>query len=74
MLVLSRKRDEDIVIMEGDTKITIKVVEIVGDKVRLGFVAPNNVTIMRKELLAQKEDTKNGLERPAAGGPLCSFF
>ena len=47
MLVLSRKKDETIVI--GDN-IIVTVVEIVGDRVRLGFVAPKDVTIHRREV------------------------
>jgi len=46
MLVLSRKKNESI--MVGDVEIT--VVEIRGDKVRLGFVAPKEVPVHRKEV------------------------
>lgn len=47
MLVLSRKRDEEIVI---DDRIRIVVVEIRGDKVRLGIEAPRDVDVHRKEI------------------------
>jgi len=47
MLVLSRKKDEKIVI--GDN-ITIMVIEIRGDKVRLGIEAPREVTVHRQEV------------------------
>ncbi len=47
MLVLSRKKNERIVI--GDD-ITIVVVEIRGDKVRLGFDAPEEVPVHRQEV------------------------
>jgi carbon storage regulator len=47
MLVLSRKKNESIVI--NDT-ISIVVVEIRGDKVRLGVEAPRDVTVHRKEV------------------------
>jgi carbon storage regulator len=47
MLVLSRKKNESIVI---DSKITITVVEIRGDKVRLGIVAPRDVPVHRQEV------------------------
>jgi len=47
MLVLSRKKNESIVI--ADT-ITITVVEIRGDKVRLGIVAPRDVPVHRQEV------------------------
>lgn len=72
MLVLSRKKDEDILIKTPEGRVvTIRVVEIIGDKVRLGFVADDCITIMRSELVKPKE-VKNGMERPAAGGPLHS--
>ncbi len=47
MLVLSRQRDETIMI--GDD-IEITVVDIRGDKVRLGITAPNSVPVHRKEV------------------------
>jgi carbon storage regulator len=47
MLILSRKKSEEIVI--GDN-IRITVVEIRGDKVRLGIDAPKDVSVHRKEV------------------------
>jgi len=47
MLVLSRKKDEKIVI--GDN-ISIMIVEIRGDKVRLGIEAPREVSVHRREV------------------------
>ena len=47
MLVLSRSKDESIVV--GDN-IVITVVEIRGDKVRLGIEAPKEVPVHRKEV------------------------
>ncbi len=47
MLVLSRKKNESVVI---DDKIVITVVEIRGDKVRLGIEAPREVPVHRKEV------------------------
>jgi len=47
MLVLSRLRDEAIMI--GD-QIEITVVDIRGDKVRLGIAAPRQVQVHRKEV------------------------
>jgi carbon storage regulator len=48
MLVLSRKRDERIVIGEN---IVITVVDVRGDKVRLGIEAPAEVPVHRQEVL-----------------------
>ena len=50
MLVLSRQRDESIVIGSGDNKITVTIVDIRGDKVRLGISAPSEVPVHRKEV------------------------
>lgn len=47
MLVLSRKKNESIIINEN---ITIFVVEVRGDKVRLGIDAPKDVPVHRKEI------------------------
>ena len=47
MLVLSRKKNESIVI---DDRIVITVVEVRGDKVRLGIEAPRDVPIHRSEV------------------------
>ncbi|MDD3587110.1 MAG: carbon storage regulator CsrA [Thermoguttaceae bacterium] len=47
MLVLSRKKNESIVI---DDKISIVIIEIRGDKVRLGIDAPKDVTVHRQEV------------------------
>lgn len=47
MLVLSRQRDETIMI--GD-EVEITVVDIRGDKVRLGINAPRSVQVHRKEV------------------------
>lgn len=54
MLVLSRKKDEKIKI--GDA-FTVVVIDIRGDKVRLGIEAPKEVAVHREEIydLIQKE-------------------
>ena len=53
MLVLSRHRDEAIVINGGtDDEIVITVVDIRGDKVRLGISAPIEIPVHRLEVQA----------------------
>ena len=47
MLVLTRKKDESIMIGHG---IEVVVLGIDGDKVRIGIEAPKDVTILRKEV------------------------
>lgn len=55
MLVLSRKKDEKILI--GDN-ISIMVIEIRGDKVRLGIEAPKEIPVDRHEVRESKERSK----------------
>jgi carbon storage regulator len=57
MLVLSRQRDESIVIGED---IVITIVDIRGDKVRLGIEAPGEVPVHRQEIYEaiQRENRK----------------
>lgn len=65
MLVLSRQRDESIII--GDN-IVITIVDIRGDKVRLGIEAPKEVPVHRQEVYEaiQRERTQNDSETPIA--------
>ena len=59
VLVLSRKTNESIVI---NNDITIVVVEVRGDKVRLGIEAPREVPVHRKEVYdAIKREEARGL-------------
>jgi carbon storage regulator len=54
MLVISRQKDESLMI--GDD-VEITIVDVRGDKVRLGINAPRNISVHRKEiyLAIQKE-------------------
>lgn len=56
MLVLSRKAGEKIVINEN---ITITLIEIRGDKARLGIDAPRDVSIHRQEVWAAIQEGKS---------------
>jgi len=62
MLVLSRKKNESIVI---NNDITVTVVEIRGDKVRLGIVAPKEVPVHRQEVF----DAIHGKEASESAAP-----
>ena len=53
MLALTRKKEESIMI--GDI-IEIKILEIQGDKVKIGIEAPKNVTIYRKEIFLEIQE------------------
>jgi len=64
MLVLSRHRDESIMI--GDD-IVVTIVDIRGDKVRLGIEAPNDVPVHRQEVYEaiQRENRKANQVHPS---------
>jgi carbon storage regulator len=49
MLVLSRQKDESIVIGD-DGAIEIVIVDVRGDKVRLGITAPKEIPVHRREI------------------------
>ena len=65
MLVLSRKKNESIVI---NNDITIVVVEIRGDKVRLGIVAPKEVPVHRQEVFDAIHGKESAHGTPATIG------
>lgn len=57
MLILSRRKDETVVI---NNNITVTVVEIRDDKVRLGIVSPKEVPVHRKEVFDVVHGTREG--------------
>jgi carbon storage regulator len=58
MLVLSRQKDESIMI--GDD-VEITIVDVRGDKVRLGITAPKNISVHRREVFdAIKREQSSG--------------
>ena len=64
MLVLSRQKDESIVI--GDN-IEIIIVDVRGDKVRLGITAPKDISVHRREVYdaIQREKKTEDTKEPA---------
>lgn len=50
MLVMSRKRNESLVIGRGSRAVRVMVTEIRGDKVRLGVEAPKDTPVNRDEV------------------------
>jgi carbon storage regulator len=61
MLVLSRKKNESIVINDD---IRVVVIEIRGDKVRLGIEAPKETPVHRREVYEAIKKEKGVLEEP----------
>jgi carbon storage regulator len=63
MLVLSRQRDESIMI--GDN-VEIIIVDVRGDKVRLGITAPKEIPVHRREIYdAIQREKGQGKEPPS---------
>lgn len=63
MLVLSRKKNESVVI--ADMAIEITVVEIRGDKVKIGIEAPESIAVHRREVYeAIERDRIRGKNTP----------
>jgi carbon storage regulator len=65
MLVLSRKKNESIIINDN---ITVTVIEIRGDKVRLGIEAPKDVTVHRREVYEAIQNQARAAEPGAKVG------
>jgi carbon storage regulator len=67
MLVLSRRKNESIII--GDN-IVVTIVEVSGDKVRLGIDAPREVSVHRREVYDKiKQAGGEPTAAPKAAGP-----
>ena len=70
MIVIPRKKDESVVI---DDNIILTVIEVRGDRVRLGIEYPKGVTVHSREVyesvLSRKEDQDRGPpSAPRLGG------
>jgi carbon storage regulator CsrA len=66
MLVLSRKVGEEIVI---GNNIRVRVLAVQGGQIRLGFIAPREVTIQRQELLEPGRDRRQRPGPPSLPRP-----
>lgn len=60
MLVLSRQKDEIVVI---DGSIEVMIIKVVGDRVYLGVEAPKNISVHRKEI---QDRIDSGIQPAAA--------
>ena len=64
MLVFRRKSGESVLI---DGRIEVQVLEISGSRVKLGFVAPQAISVMRKELYLTQQENRRAASFSATG-------
>jgi carbon storage regulator len=64
MLVLTRKVGERIVIAD---QIVVEVLQVVGNRVRLGIQAPSGVTILRQELVGSEAFSRQEADAAEVG-------
>lgn len=58
MLVLSRKLGEKVMIGKNG-EIVLEIIEIDGNKIRIGVVAPRDIPVFREELWRQMKEQKS---------------
>ena len=71
MLILSRKMNQKIKIGE---EITVTIIEIRGDQVKIGISAPKDVPIYRKEVYLQIQEENKASFSPEALDALKEFM
>lgn len=64
MLILSRKIGESVVINDN---VIVKILEVSGDKVRIGIEAPKEISILRSELKETAEQNKTASAQISRG-------
>lgn len=68
MLILTRKSEQGIVIA-GD--VTVRVLSVDGERVKLGIDAPRSISVLREELIQQVEgENREAVVRPISQGLL----
>ena len=64
MLILTRQKDQKIIVEVGGQRMTIVITDVRGDKVRVGFDAPPAFKILRQELyesVLHENESSSGL-------------
>lgn len=70
MLVLSRRRGEQIIVCLGDHEIVVQVVDVTPGRVRLGVVATQHVVVDREEIWKRRSEWHS--EKPSCPIPITS--
>lgn len=72
MLVLTRKRNESIIISD---EIKVTIVEVKGDQVKLGITAPKEVTVHREEIYLEiQRENKLAVQSETEPEQLATFW
>jgi len=66
MLVLARKKDQQVVIQLGEETVLVRVLDVNGDRVRLGITAPRSVAVHREEVARRIRELQEQLDTPVA--------
>jgi carbon storage regulator CsrA len=66
MLVLSRKKDEQLVIRLGEQTVLVRILAVTRDRVRIGVVADRAVEVHREEVARRIAEWQDGLETALA--------
>ncbi len=64
MLILSRRTNDSVTVKFGGVQITVKIVRVEGDVVKLGLEGPSEVGFWRTELLDESGNPKPGRKSP----------
>lgn len=59
MLILMRRKDEQLIIDTGNEVIEVKILETFNNQVRLGISAPNHVQVDREEVYLRKQGERH---------------
>lgn len=62
MLVLSRKKNEQLVIRMGEETVFIRILDVARDRVRVGITAPRSVEVHREEVARRIESWQKDLD------------
>jgi carbon storage regulator len=70
MLVLSRKKNEQLVIRMGEESVLVRVLDVNGNRVRIGITAPRSVAVLREEVARRIQEAQpDFVDLPADAAP-----
>jgi carbon storage regulator len=67
MLVLTRKKNEQLVIRLGDETVLVRILDVARDRVRIGITAPKSVAVHREEVARRIQEWQGELDEVLAG-------